>query len=109
MARPRADDARASSAVATRSCVFTVALHPSALADPLAGARAVLDAMKMRHVDALGGVLMAYDDEALCGARRRERDDDGDDDGALASPPTLESEDDEAPWGARPALSLIHI
>mgnify|MGYP000037466618 CR=1 FL=1 len=95
MARPRADDARASSAVATRSCVFTVALHPSALADPLAGARAVLDAMKMRHVDALGGVLMAYDDEALCGARRRERDDDGDDDGDDETS-TSESDDAEA-------------
>ena len=95
MARPRADDARASSAVATKPCVFTVALHPSALADPLAGARAVLDAMKMRHVDALGGVLMAYDDEALCGARRRGRDDDGDDDGDDETS-TSESDDAEA-------------
>ena len=75
--------------------MFTVALHPSALADPLAGARAVLDAMKMRHVDALGGVLMAYDDEALCGARRRERDDDGDDDGDDETS-TSESDDAEA-------------
>ena len=95
MARPRADDARASSAVATKPCVFTIALHPSALADPLAGARAVLDAMKMRHVDALGGVLMAYDDEALCGARRRGRDDDGDDDGDDETS-TSESDDAEA-------------
>ena len=36
-------------------------------------------------------------------------DDDGDDDGALASPPTLESEDDEAPWGARPAYDRADV
>ena len=75
--------------------MFTVALHPSALADPLAGARAALDAMKMRRVDALGGVLMAYDDAALCGARRRGRDDDGDDDGDDETS-TSESDDAEA-------------
>jgi len=95
MARPRARDALPSSAVATRPCVFTVALHPSALADPLAGARAALDAMKMRRVDALGGVLMSYDDAALCGARRRGDDDDASDDETSTSESDDASADDD--------------
>ena len=56
-----------SSACVTKECIFTLALHPSALADPLAGARRVLDGMMMKHSPALGGVLMAYEDERLCG------------------------------------------
>ena len=75
--------------------MFTVALHPSALADPLAGARAALDAMKMRRVDALGGVLMSYDDAALCGARRRGGDDDASDDETSTSESDDASADDD--------------
>ena len=63
-----------SSACVTKACIFTLALHPSALTDPLAGARRVLDGMLMKHSPALGGVLMAYEDERLCG----EDEDDGD-------------------------------
>ena len=56
-----------SSAVKTRECVFTVSVHPSALADPLAGAKTVLDGLLMRHVSELGGVLMSRDRERLYG------------------------------------------
>ena len=56
----------------SRDAVFTVAVHPSALRDPLRGARAVLDAAAMRHCDALGGVLMSYADARLAGTSGRE-------------------------------------
>lgn len=69
-AAPHTARARAmatSSACVTKECIFTLALHPSALVDPLVGARRVLDGMMMKHSPALGGVLMAYEDERLCG------------------------------------------
>ena len=72
---PRANDG--ASCVVSRDAVFTVAVHPSALRDPLRGARAVLDAAAMRHCDALGGVLMSYADARLAGhAGRRTSDSD---------------------------------
>ena len=60
-------------------------------------------------------VAPAFEEDALmrrCVTRTKlleYLDDDGDDDGALASPPTLESEDDEAPWGARPAYDRADV
>ena len=72
---PRATDG--ASCVVSRDAVFTVAVHPSALRDPLRGARAVLDAAAMRHCDALGGVLMSYADARLAGTTGRETRDDG--------------------------------
>jgi len=66
-----------SSAVKTRECVFTVSVHPSALADPLAGAKTVLDGLLRRHVGELGGVLMSRDRERLYGGDEDDEEGEG--------------------------------
>ena len=49
--------------VITKSAVFKLGIHPSAMHDALGGAKELLDGMLMRHHHQLGGVLVSYADE----------------------------------------------